>query len=100
MLQRNELWVGLVLGLLLPVLDWYFLNAIFNLLELKGAADGTGLSANFRERTLAIIAIALNIIPLQMYRRRRWEHAMRGIVLATGLLAMIWLFRFGASLMG
>jgi hypothetical protein len=67
-------------------------------LEKQGAASGSGLSINFRERTLAIVAIAINILLINIFRGRRWEHAMRGVVIATGLLAIAWLIRFGPSL--
>jgi hypothetical protein len=98
MFQRNELWVGLVLGLLLPLTVFAILYAMFGLLEGRGAVSGAGLSADFRERTLALVALAVNLLPLRVYRQRRWEAAMRGIVVATGLLALVWLFRFGPNL--
>lgn len=98
MLNRNELWVGIVFGLLLPALGFVILFQLFSLLEIKGAASGTGFSANFRERTLAILAIALNLIPLNVFRQRRWDLSMRGVVIATAALAFIWLFRYGLNL--
>ena len=98
MLNRNEIWVGIVFGLLLPAFGFLILYQLFSLLEIKGAASGTGFSANFRERTLAILAIALNLIPLNIFRRRRWDLSMRGVVIATAALAFLWLFRFGLNL--
>lgn len=98
MLNRNELRAGLVVGILLPMLSFLLLYQVFGLLELKGAASSAGFSENFRERTLAIVAIALNLIPLNIFRRRRWELSMRGVVIATGLLAFAWLFKYGLQL--
>ncbi len=98
MLQRNELWVGLLLGILMPVLGMMLFNAIFNLLELKGAASSSGFTESFRERTSAIIAIALNLVLLNIYRNRRWENAMRGVVVATSVLAVFWLYQYGLKL--
>jgi hypothetical protein len=97
-MQRNNLWLGLLYGLLLPTAGYFLLNSIFSLLEIKGAASGAGFSENFRERTLAIVAIALNLFVLSRFRRMRWENAMRGVVIATGLLAIFWLARYGLSL--
>jgi hypothetical protein len=97
-LNRNRLLTGLVVGLILPLVIFAVLYSIFGLLENRGAASGEGLSTNFRERTLAIVAIAINVWPLQVYRRRRWEEAMRGIVVATGVMAIVWLIRFGPGL--
>jgi hypothetical protein len=98
MLNRNLFWTGLVVGLLLPAVSFMILYQVFSLLEIKGAASGTGLSPNFRERTLAILAIAFNLIPLNIYRRRRWDLSIRGVVVATSLLAIFWVARYGITL--
>ncbi len=98
MFQRNDLLPGLLVGILLPLVGFIMLYQLLNLLEMWGAASGAGFSSNFRERTLAIVAIALNLIPLNAYRNRRWEAAMRGVVVATGVLALVWLARFGMHL--
>lgn len=89
---------GLLPGILLPLTIYAVLYAVFGLLEQKGAASGSGLSDNFRERTLAIVALAINIFLINTFKKRRWEDAMRGVVVATGLLALIWLVRFGPGL--
>ena len=98
MLNRNTLWVGLLLGLLVPTLTYMILLQIFSLLEIKGAASGAGFSENFRERTLGIVALATNLFLLNLYRRRRWEKTMRGIVIATTILALAWLYVYGLKL--
>ena len=98
MLNRNEIWAGLVFSLLLPVLGFVVLYELFALLEIKGAASSVGFTPNFRERTLAIVAIALNLIPLNLFRRRRWDLSMRGTVIATSILAFIWVLRYGIHL--
>lgn len=98
MLNRNLFWTGLIVGLLLPTVSFLILYQVFSLLEIKGAASGAGLSPNFRERTLAILAIAFNLIPLNIYRRRRWDLSIRGVVVGTSLLALLWVARFGVAL--
>ncbi|MCC6459528.1 MAG: hypothetical protein IT260_03590 [Saprospiraceae bacterium] len=98
MLNRNEIWAGLVFSLLLSVLGFVVLYELFALLEIKGAASSVGFTPNFRERTLAIVAIALNLIPLNLYRRRRWDLSMRGTVIATSILAFAWVLRYGIHL--
>lgn len=99
MLNRNELWVGLLLGILLPSLAFLLLYQIFSLLEIGGAVSSKGFSPNFRERTLAIVAIAANLILLNLYRNRRWDLAMRGVVIATSILAFGWVIMFGVKLL-
>ncbi|MBN8678603.1 MAG: hypothetical protein J0M29_10285 [Chitinophagales bacterium] len=98
MLQRDEIWIGLLYGILLPTAGFLILYNLFSLLEIKGAASGVGFSENFRERTLAIVALALNLFTLSKFRKRRWEKAMRGVVIATSLLALAWLFVYGVKL--
>ena len=98
MLNRNELWVGLLVGILLPLAGFFILFELFALLEQRGAASGAGLSSNFRERTVAIVAIAANLLPMNVYRRRRWELSMRGVVVATAVLALVWVVRYGMKL--
>ena len=99
MFYKNAIWVGLLLGLLAPLAIYTMLLQVFSLLEVKGAASGAGFSENFRERTLAIVALAINLFLLNIYRRRRWELTMRGIVIATTLLALAWLYFFGLKIL-
>lgn len=96
MLNRNALWSGLVFGLLLPAVGFTLVYQIFNILDAMGAASGSGFSPYFRERTLAIVCIALNLIPLNLFKKKRFEASMRGIVIATAVLVALWLYYFKA----
>ncbi len=99
MLNRNHISTGLILGLVLPTVVFLILYQIFTILEMRGAASGTGLSENFRERTLAIVALAINVWPMRIFQNRRWEAAVRGIVVATTILAVSWVAFYGLKLM-
>ena len=99
MLNKDNIFSGLVVGLLLPLTIFLMLYQIFNLLELRGAASVEGLGVNFRQRTLAIVAIAANIIPLKIFQNRRFDQSMRGIVVITTIWAVIWVVKFGLDLM-
>jgi hypothetical protein len=98
MFNRNHLLSGLIPGIILPITLYAMLYSLFGLLETQGAASGEGLSNNFRERTLAIVAIAINVYLIHLFKKRRQETSMRGVVVATGVLAIIWLIRFGPTL--
>jgi hypothetical protein len=98
--KRNTLLTGILPGILLPIVLYAMLYAVFGLLEKGGAASGEGFSNNFRERTLAIVALAINVLLINMFKKRRWEAAMRGVVVATGVLAIVWLVKFGSGLFG
>jgi hypothetical protein len=99
MLNRNTLVAGIILGIALPTLGFILLYNLFGLLEIKGMASSKGFSTDFRERTLGILSIAINLVLLNTYRKRRWEDAMRGVVIATTILAVIWVFMYGIKLL-
>ena len=98
MLQRNKIWFSLIVGVLLPALCFVMLYQMFSIFEKLGWVSSKGFSPNFRERTLAILSIAVNLFLLNTFRRRRWDLAMRGVVIATTILAFAWVFFYGAKL--
>ena len=99
MFNKNTLLSGIVLGILLPIVGFVLLNTLFQLLDKIGSGSGIGLSENFQERTAGILAIAINLLPMNLFKKRRWELAMRGVVIATGLLALIWVVYFGTKIL-
>ncbi len=96
--QKNALWIGLVMGLVIPFVGYALLLTIYEQLENMGWISNSGLSSNFRERTLAIIAICLNAIPLNFFQRYHSLDSMRGLVIPTALYAIGWLLYFGKGL--
>ena len=98
MLNRNKIWVGVLIGLILPALGAVLIFNIFKLLALMGGASGEGFTPNFRERTSIVIALALNLIPMNLFRRRRWDLAMRGVVIVTTILAFAWVGHYSLKL--
>ncbi len=97
-MNRNMLWFGLLIGLVLPFVGYALLLMIYDGLESAGALSGRGFSANFRQRTLGIVAVCLNLIPLNFFQKKRLTQSMRGLVLATLVYAVIWFVYFGAKL--
>lgn len=98
MLNQNKIWTGLLIGLVLPALGAVLIFNIFKLLAMLGGASGEGFTPNFRERTSIVIALALNIIPMNIFRRRRWDLAMRGVVIITTILAFAWVGHYSLKL--
>lgn len=97
MLKKDSLLQGLLFGLLLPGLAFLFLTGVIKGLdELIG---GLPFSQNFRVRTLLLVSICANLILLQIFQIRRWSQSVRGVVLATGVYAIIWFILFGSQLM-
>jgi hypothetical protein len=98
MLNRNKILTGLLVGLVLPALGAVLIFYIFKILAMLGGASGEGFTPNFRERTSMVIALSLNLIPMNIFRRRRWDLAMRGVVIATTLLAFAWVGHYTLKL--
>lgn len=92
---KNKVWFGLVTGLVLPFVGYAVFLSIFDALEaadlIGGASD---VSPLFRQRTSGILAIALNLIPLNIFQKRKFDTATRGLVLPTIGYAVFWVWYF------
>ncbi len=99
MFNKNNIYIGLGIGVLIPLTTFILLYFLFGQLESAGMASGQGFSSSFRQRTLAIVAICLNIIPFNIYQKRRFTQSMRGLSIATVLYAIIWLAYFGRQIL-
>lgn len=99
MFNKNNLFIGLGLGIFIPLATFLLLYFLFGQLETAGIASGRGFSPSFRQRTLAIVAICLNIIPFNIFQKRRFTQSMRGLSIATVVYAMIWVAYFGKQIL-
>jgi amino acid permease len=92
---KNKIWFGIIVGLVLPFVGYAIFLTIFDALEaaelIGGASD---VSPQFRQRTSGILAIALNLIPLNIFQKRRFDTATRGLVLPTIGYAVFWVIYF------
>lgn len=95
MLEKNSLVIGLVIGIFLPVLGFLLLTGAYEGLEFLGWVSDDGLGPKFRERTAAIIALALNAIALNYYQKRYLNNTVRGIVIITTMWVGLWLYLYG-----
>ena len=100
MLRQNKLWLGIVLGIIIPFVGLAVLMMIYDNLEAIGWAANKNLSEDFRMRTLGLLAISLNLIPFAVYNKMRYTHTMRGIIFPTMVYVIIWFIRFGIHLLG
>ncbi len=90
MWNRNSLFQGLAMGIVIPILAFGLFLLVLDNLESIGAV---------RQRTLAIIAICLNIIPFNIYQKRRFTQSMRGLATATVIYAVIWVIVYGSQIL-
>lgn len=97
--KRDKLWIGLVVGLLIPFVGYAVLLMILEQISASEAIAESRLNFNFRERTLTLLALALNLLPMRVFLRRRANNALRGLVLATIIYGACWMFFFGRQLL-
>lgn len=95
MVPRNDnILIGLAVSFIIPMIA-YFL--------LLQAQDFIGNSAGrpimFEQRTLALIAICLNVMPLNYFRKVYRNRSLRGLATGTMILALAWFYWFGRELL-
>jgi hypothetical protein len=93
--NQNALWVGLLIGLVLPFVGYALLLTVYEQLEAMGVVSKIGFTPYFRERTIGIVAICLNIFPLNVFYKKRFTQSMRGVMIPTFLYVALWVFYFG-----
>jgi hypothetical protein len=92
--KNDNLLIGLAVALVIPAI------AYFMLLQLQGMiAEGSGRAIAFEQRTLALVAICLNVIPLNYFRKVYRHRSLRGLATGTMVLATAWFFYFGRDLL-
>ncbi|MBK6352686.1 MAG: hypothetical protein KA251_09535 [Saprospiraceae bacterium] len=95
----NKVYVGILAGLILPFVGYAILLMIYDFLDNQDIISSIGMSPNFRERTIGLIALILNAIPMQIFSRRYWQDAMRGVVFPTLAYVIIWMYLYGFELL-
>ena len=89
--QRNNLQLGIAIGIILPLILYFFLQTVYTVLAQQGFLRNN-LSTSFSERTIGLLAIASNIIPMRYYQKHRFMvNTMRGVTIAMAVLAIIWM---------
>ena len=96
--NRNNLYIGVSIGILIPLIVYALEFTLFAQLDRIHWASGDGLSIHFRERTLCMVALCVNILPVSIYRRRRAYETVRGLTIVTTLMAFLWLLYFAQEI--
>lgn len=93
--EKNKIWVGILVGLLVPFVGLAILELLLEQLdEWVFQQARNRLSESFKDRTLYLIAIIFNIIPFQLYNKQKKILSMRGMVIATTIYAIAWMVLF------
>ncbi|MEO7174209.1 MAG: hypothetical protein ABIV51_00330 [Saprospiraceae bacterium] len=97
--KRDNFYLGLILGFAVPFVGYALFLSIYDGLESAGIITDLGRVSTFRNRTSAILAICLDAVLLQVLRKRKEFNTMRGVVLPSFLLMILWFFVFGLKLL-
>jgi len=98
MFRNNAFVPGLILGFLLPIVGFGLFYGLFGGLDAAGIMNDSGFRPQFRERTAAVLGIALNLFALNYYQKRRFTDTMRGIVVSTFVFVVAWVLFFKDTL--
>lgn len=94
-MEKNSLLTGFVLGAIVPVLGFYLIENIFDVLTQMGWMDEVSLSTGGkRYRTMTLLAVCTNLIPFHIAKLKRWDDTMRGIVFPTLIYVIMWIYTF------
>ncbi len=97
--QKDSVWIGLVIGIVVPALVYGFLFLIYTILDEAGVLSDIGFADNFRTRTLGLISICSNLVIMQTQKRLYRNEIIRGILIASMVLVLIWFFMFGIKIL-
>ncbi|MFT4665640.1 MAG: hypothetical protein ACI8YQ_000663 [Polaribacter sp.] len=93
-LREDTFQVGLITGILVPVLAYGLWTLFFSTLTTLEIMDPVGFSPSWRARTLALLAVCSNLIPFNLHKKAHHDNAMRGMVFPTVILVGIWIYMF------
>jgi len=96
----DKLWIGVLVGTIVPFVLYALLLSISDALANSEMGSANGLAYGLRTRTLALIALLSNVIPMQIFYKKHWDDAMRGMVFPTLIYSGIWFYLFGYELLG
>ena len=95
MIPRNDhLWIGLAVSVFVTAV------AYFLFLQLGDwFSASAGRSVVFKPRTLALLAICVNVLPMNVFRRTYRTRAMKGLMIGVMVLAAVWFWVYGRELL-
>lgn len=99
-LSENRIENGLVRGLLTPLLAFAVLYGLTILIGMI-VDPHSGVTQSPRTiRTFALVAICANVFWIRKYNQRLTQNTLRGVIIATMLLSVVWIVRYYGSLYG
>ncbi len=97
MLKKDNLIFGLVVGVALPIIFAAFAMILLEQIIKMGGGQGSE-APMVRVRTVYLIGLCVNIFLVNYYKKLRYDLSMRGVVIATSILAIGWVIKFGKEI--
>lgn len=97
-LKKDNLIFGLIAGVVFPIITAALVMIILEQIIRLGGGEGSANPA-VRPRTVYLVGICVNIFLVNYYKKLRYDLSMRGIVIATVLLGVLWVIRFSGEIM-
>ena len=98
--KYDRLYIGILVGLLIPFTAYGILLSLYDKLDALDLLHPEGFTATFRERTVALLAIVANVIPMHFFNRRFMLSSLRGLIFPTLLYVILWMYFYGLGLLG
>ena len=96
--KKDSVWFGIAVGLLVPAAVYALLITIYTVLDSMGIFSDVGFAEDFRIRTLALFSICANLVSMQRFRKSYNHENIRGVLIASMLLVVIWFLLFGIKI--
>ena len=94
-MEKDSIFTGIIIGMIVPVLGYYAVEGIFNLLMHFGLMEyASGNAVGRRLRTITLLAICFNLIPFNVAKNRYYDQTLRGIVFPTIIYVGLWVYKF------
>lgn len=99
-MPKNSFITGLIIAAILPIVGYFFWQLLLETIANSSTGQGMGLTPTWRQRTVLLLAICTNLVPFQIFSKRREINSMRGISIPTILYVLMWVYHFKYILFG
>jgi len=85
---------GLILGLFFPITIFAILIIAFETLGIVQSNTEDQTMHLLRPRTIALIALCINALLMNLLSKMKWFQSMRGLTISTFICVVLWLAKY------
>ncbi len=98
-MQRNSVVFGMLYGVAFPIIGFFIFRLFFQMFSDQKNESLFGFESMWDLRTACLLAIAMCIIPVQLFRKKWMYEAMRGTMIVVGVWCIVWFIYFKDTFM-